>query len=485
LIYLEELPIFSLTERELMHYDVIIIGAGLSGLAAGIRLAMFDKKVLIIEKHTVVGGLNSFYIRKHRTIDVGLHAMTNYAPKGARKTPLGKLLKQLRLSHDDFRLHEQEMSEIRFPDKRLHFSNDFELLKQEVREQFPGQMDGFMKLVKKIESFDELSLTTSDWTSSQNILKNYISNPVLIDMLFCPLMYYGSASERDMDFYQFVIMFKSIFMEGFAKPVGGMHYILSLLVDKYKSLSGELKMGTEVQFINSERGEFKSLTLVSGEKLTAGAVISSMGRVETLRRCDPALAEEVYDDSAGQISFMESLFALEQEPKDIGYDRSIVFFCTENRFRYEVPADLIDISSGVLCCPNNFRYPEPLSEGMIRLTNLASFRLWDVLPRREYIDAKKEWRTKALENLFTFFPDFRNSVIFSDSFTPKTILKYTGHLNGAVYGSPVKTKDGTTPIRNLFICGTDQGFLGIVGATLSGISMANLHILQKKVAPNV
>ena len=39
-----------------MNYDVIIVGAGLSGLAAGIRLAMFDKKVLILEKHTVVGG---------------------------------------------------------------------------------------------------------------------------------------------------------------------------------------------------------------------------------------------------------------------------------------------------------------------------------------------------------------------------------------------------------------------------------------------
>ena len=88
------------------------------------------------------------------------------------------------------------------------------------------------------------------------------------------------------------------------------------------------------------------------------------------------------------------------------------------------------------------------------------------------------------ENLFTFFQDFLDSVIFSDTFTPKTIFKYTGHANGSVYGSPVKLKDGITPVRNLFICGTDQGFLGIVGATLSGISMANLHILQKKVAPN-
>ena len=468
-----------------MKYDVIVVGSGLSGLAAGIRLAMFDKRVLIVEKHTVVGGLNSYYTRKNRTIDVGLHAMTNYAPKGARSTPLGKLLKQLRLSHDDFRLHEQEMSAIRFPDKCLHFTNDFELFKQEISEQFPDQIDGFMGLVKKIESYDELSLFTSEWTSSQDILKSYISNPILIDMLFCPLMYYGNASERDMDFYQFVIMFKSIFMEGFAKPLGGMLYILNLLVDKYKNLGGELRMDSEVESITSKNGIFKGVNLVGGDQLTADVLISSMGRVETLKCCNPPLELSSEDSvSTGQVSFMESLFALDQEPKNLGYPNSIVFFCTENQFRYEVPAELIDVSSGVLCCPNNFKYPENLSEGMLRLTNLASFHLWDTLPRREYIDAKKEWRAKALENLFTFFPDFRDSVVFLDSFTPKTIYKYTGHLNGAVYGSSKKAKDGTTPIQNLFICGTDQGFLGIVGATLSGISMANLHVLQKKSAPN-
>ena len=41
-----------------------------------------------------------------------------------------------------------------------------------------------------------------------------------------------------------------------------------------------------------------------------------------------------------------------------------------------------------------------------------------------------------------------------------------------------KVKDGRTHLENLFLAGTDQGFLGIVGAMLSGISMANLHVLQ-------
>jgi phytoene dehydrogenase-like protein len=57
-------------------------------------------------------------------------------------------------------------------------------------------------------------------------------------------------------------------------------------------------------------------------------------------------------------------------------------------------------------------------------------------------------------------------------------MRYTGHIKGAVYGSTQKVRDGRTAIKNLFICGTDQGFLGIVGAMLSGISMANLHCLM-------
>ena len=37
-------------------YDAVIVGAGMSGLAAGVRLAQFDYNVCILEKHGVIGG---------------------------------------------------------------------------------------------------------------------------------------------------------------------------------------------------------------------------------------------------------------------------------------------------------------------------------------------------------------------------------------------------------------------------------------------
>ena len=69
------------------HYDVVIIGAGMSGLAAGIRLAYYDQRVCILERHTTIGGLNSFYRLRGRNYDVGLHAVTNYASPGTRTGP--------------------------------------------------------------------------------------------------------------------------------------------------------------------------------------------------------------------------------------------------------------------------------------------------------------------------------------------------------------------------------------------------------------
>ena len=140
------------------EYDAIVIGAGMSGMAAAIRLAMFDKKVLLLEKHVISGGLNSYYGRGKRQLDVGLHALTNFAARGERRKPLTKLLKQLRIPYDELELYGQFESQVSFPDINLRFSNDIELLKSEISTHFPSQIDGFNKLLAKIESFNEVAL---------------------------------------------------------------------------------------------------------------------------------------------------------------------------------------------------------------------------------------------------------------------------------------------------------------------------------------
>jgi len=460
-----------------MDYDVLIIGAGMSGLAAGIRLAYYGKKVCIVEKHYRVGGLNSFYNLGRRKFDVGLHAMTNYVTKGVKLAPLPKLLRQLKLKAEDFALCPQLMSVIKFPDKTLRFNNDFGFFVQEVVDNFPRQADNFQKLLKSIFEYDELNLYTKP-ILAREVVSSIISDPLLSDMIFCPLMFYGNAQENDMEFGQFVIMFKSIFCEGFARPQAGVRQILDVLVKKYKDCGGELKMRREVKNLKCANGRVESILLENGEVLTAKRILSSAGYVETMKLLTDHDSPQ-FHCHAGQLSFVEFILVLNKEPAEMGYNTTITFYNNSDRFDYRKPDELVDVSSGVICCPNNFQFENPLPEGMIRITNMANFELWNKLSEEEYKAQKAAWLEATLKEVVKFVPDFRDSIVFTDIFTPKTIHKFTGRINGAVYGTPNKIKTGRTHLDNLFICGTDQGFLGIVGAMLSGISIANLHVLQK------
>ena len=460
-----------------MDYDVLIIGAGMSGLAAGIRSAYYGKKVCIVEKHHRVGGLNSFYNRGGRKFDVGLHAMTNYVPRGVKLSPLPKLLRQLKLKAEDFALYPQRMSVIKFPNNTLRFDNDFDFFVQEVTGNFPGQADKFEELLKTIFEYDELNLDAK-LISAREVVSSIISDPLLVDMIFCPVMFYGNAQENDMEFGQFVIMFKSIFCEGFARPQAGVRQILDVLVKKYKDCGGELKIKCAVTSLRCAYGKVESVLLENGEVTTADKILSSVGYVETMKLLTDYDFSK-FNCQVGQLSFIEFILCLNKEPAEMGHNTTIVFYNNSDRFHYRKPDELVDVSSGVICCPNNFQFDNPLPKGMLRITNLANFDLWNSLDEKEYKAQKATWLEATLKEVVKFVPDSRDSIIFTDIFTPKTIQGFTGHINGAVYGTPNKIKTGRTHLDNLFICGTDQGFLGIVGAMLSGISMANLHVLQK------
>lgn len=129
-----------------------------------------------------------------------------------------------------------------------------------------------------------------------------------------------------------------------------------------------------------------------------------------------------------------------------------------------------------------------MTEGILRVTCLANYGGWTSLPEEQYQADKQRWFGEVQRSAQRFLPPLSgidtldSATIATDMFTPRTITKYTGHFGGAIYGAPVKQRQGRTELDNLYLCGTDQGFLGIVGAMLSGISMANYHILQKETA---
>lgn len=477
-----ELPISRNFIPKEESYDAIIIGAGMSGIAASIRLAMYDKKVLLLERHTISGGLNSYYSRRKRDLDVGLHALTNFASKGERRKPLTKLLKQLRIPYDSLELYPQKMSQVSFPDIALNFSNDCELLRSEIATNFPDQIDGYDKLLRVILEFNEVALD-NETIMAKDLVGRYITNPLLKEMIFCPLLIYGSAWENDMDFSQFVIMFKSIFLEGFGRARGGVRRIIKILLDRAEEVGAELCFRNGVKQIITKGSRAIGVETSKGQVITAPLILSCAGFPETLSLCDEKLLPQI-KPSIGKLSFTETILTVDKRPKEIGQDKTIIFHNDSSQYFYQRPKTLIDPRSAVICLPNNFDYDD-YQEGVYRITLMANYGLWkDLLEEGKtgYNQKKEEVLHQSLEILKKYVPLEESEITFSDVFTPTTVERYTGHLGGCVYGTPDKSRMGTTPIDGLYLCGTDQGFLGIIGSMLSGISMANLHGLMNETA---
>jgi phytoene dehydrogenase-like protein len=292
-------------------------------------------------------------------------------------------------------------------------------------------------------------------------------------------MFYGSATPHDMEFAQFVIMFRSIYREGFGRPYDGVRRILKHVVRQYKESGGELRLRAGVRAIRCEGGQAVGVVLDDGTELTADCILSSAGAAETMRLCGLPVDAEKSAAAPGEITFVETIASLDCQPADLGHRETIIFYSDVPDFVYDNPAQPCDLRSGIICSPNNFQYEQPLPEGAVRITALANKDYWMNLSEEDYADAKQVWHDRIAASALAHIPDFRPHVIDTDTFTPRTIRKFTGHINGCVYGAPRKRWDGATPLGNLYLCGTDQGYLGIVGSMISGISMANQHVLRQ------
>ena len=462
----------------------------MSGLAAGIRLAHFGRRVCIFERHNAPGGLNSFYSIAGRKFDVGLHAVTNFVPAGVKGTPLGKVFRQLRIDRDEIDLAEQHGSRVAFGPRgetSLRFTNDPAVLAAGIAEKFPREIDGWRALLTALPDYD--ALAAADSTSAREFMGRFLRDPLLVDMLLCPLLFYGGAQERDMDLTQFAIMVRALYLEGLARPFGGVRTIIRVLLEKYRAAGGERRMKCGVQRIVERGGRAAALVLDGGEEITADHVLSSIGAPETawLLHLGRGGAEDeaVPEEEVGRLSFVETVSVFNRQPAEWGWGDTIIFFNDSPHFRYERPGSQVDPRSGVICFPNNFEFGpgRTLAEGVFRVTCLADYKQWANSADEDYRADKARWFQAVQRSARRFLPAVDDTAIAAatkatDIFTPRTITKFTGHFAGAVYGSPVKHHDGRTALKNLYLCGTDQGYVGVVGALLSGISMANRHILQ-------
>ena len=460
-------------------YDTIIIGAGMSGLAAGIRLAHFEQRVCILERHSAIGGLNSFYRPRGRNFDVGLHAVTNYAPEGDAPGPAGPAAAAAAAGLGRLGAGAAGRLGDRVPGRDAGVRQRLRACSSRRSPAFPaaeGQLPAAAwRPWPTTTQFGEPSTRArpGKWSAASSTIRCWS------EMLFCPLLFYGSAREHDMDFGQFCIMFRSIFLEGLARPLAGVRLILKNLVRQVPaSWAASCGCARASSRIVVKDGGVERVVLDDGTR-TGGPQRPLLGRLAG----DDAAVRRPPDagPAAGRAAVVRRV--------DLGARRPAARAGLRPHDRLlqrlgEVPLPAARRagrpaqrrrSARPTTSPTTNRW----ATAWCAITALANYDRWagagrGGVPARTSAAGTTAWSPRRSASC----PISAPAVVDTDMFTPTTIRRFTGHDNGAVYGAAEKRYDGTTHLKNLFVCGTDQGLVGIIGAILSGISVANRHLLN-------
>jgi len=95
----------------------------------------------------------------------------------------------------------------------------------------------------------------------------------------------------------------------------------------------------------------------------------------------------------------------------------------------------------------------------------------------DYKARKAAFAEGIIRQAETLLPGLRKHIVTWDAATPATVTRYTGHPDGAIYGSAIGNErlPLQTPIRNLYIVGASSWpGSGVEAVVISGITVANL-----------
>ncbi len=269
----------------------VIVGAGLGGLAAAIRLGARGYKVTVLDCLPVPGGRATVFKQDGFTFDAGPTIIT--APF---------VLEELwafagRNFYDDVKLQALEpFYTIRFNDGST-FTNRSDVLamREEVARISPSDVAGYDKFMAESEAiykigFEQLGhipfgtfgsmlkiapnlLKLKAWRSVHSHVASHVKHPKLRMALSFHPLFVGGNPFRATSVYSMIAYLERQF--GVHCAMGGTGAIVSAMVNVIKSQGSDVICNAEVAEITTAQGRATGVRLASGETVAADIVVSN------------------------------------------------------------------------------------------------------------------------------------------------------------------------------------------------------------------
>ena len=465
-----------------MKYDVIVIGGGIAGLTATAYLSKGNKKVLLCEKESEVGGLVSSFEYKGFTFDGGIRAMENSGIVLPMLRQLGldipfvRSIVSVGIENEVITVESKEaledyrkMLKAIFPDN----TKDIDVILKEIKlimkhmDVLYGIDNPMFMDLKRDKKY--IFKTLFPW------LFKYLFTVGKIEKLNTPVdEYLNSITDNqsliDMigqHFFQktptfFALSYFSLYLD-YKYPIEGTGMLINKMVEFIQDHLGEIKTNTKIEHVDLEK---KTVRDASGNtyeynKLVWAADLKTLydlvdfDQITNKQQKEKALKQkERISGKIGGDSVLTVDMTTNMNPQ---YFKKI---CTEDFFYTPIKAGLNTLMNSMPCDSDKLIIQNWIDEYYEKTTfeiSIPALRNEELAPKgktglivstlMDYLLVKQirdkgwydEFKTLTEKKIVdvlnkSIFKDLKENIIDTFCSTPLTIEKRTGNLDGAITG---------------------------------------------------
>lgn len=491
---------------------IIIIGAGIAGLAAGCYAQMNGYQSQIFEMHDQPGGLCTSWRRQGFIFDGCIH----YLFGSGQGQPFYRLWEELGVMPQQQFVHHDELLRVSEPHgKTLIVYSNPDRLEQHLKELSPVDRRLISDFCAGIRTFTHFDLSLlqqqpkalmrlGDWGRLVGKMLPFV----------CPMSRWGNLSAAEFaDRFQDPFLRRAIpqmfgwesipVMVGMSLlaymhtknagfPLGGSLQFAQTIAQRYRELGGEIHYESQVEKILVQNHRANGVRLYDNEKYFADRIISACDGHNTLfgllvggaspkknRQYVPREMQRYYDGHLPIHSQLQVSLGVNRdlscEPHWTTHllDEPVVI-AGEARYEIGVKHYCFDPSLA----------PPGKSVLMVMLT--TNYEYWQRIYGRSSYDAEELQESQILIDLLEqFYPGIKTDIEFVDVATPLTYERYTGNWKGSSCGwlltkqtlpLSIKGLPKTLPkLRNFYLIGQWVE----PGGSVPVVAMSGRNIIQQ------
>jgi all-trans-retinol 13,14-reductase len=464
--------------------DIVVIGAGLTGLMYAHVARQKGYRVALLEKHFKVGGYATNFMRAKRSLvfDCSQHKITGIGPTGNVRNALQRAKLWDKITFEPY----QDLSTIRIAGKQYELPAPYPELKAYLYETFPNSATGLDTFFNDVETHGRQNymfarMALGEYELDRDLLgpsrqlskitaKSYF-NSLFKDedlvTIFSSIAVNLGAVAQEIDALYFLHFAFTFLTTGIGWVKGTSQSLSNTIAEAYEDNGGEIYLRESAESLKIEQGQVQYVE-TSRYRFHSNQVVATccphiIHQISTPESLGPKFETNLNKLKFGYGNFTVYL-ALDQSPESLGFTRSEYLIenpNTQHRTEEELAGD--DRYQNFTIGLTNYHYLDPKMGPIVQIIVLDHKGPWFELDRKSYKEEKERVANILVSRMIKEFPQLEGHITYQEASTPKTNHRYTHSPEGSAFGYKA------LPGRNLrFLQRPKVDGLSFVGTWVSG-----------------